>query len=176
MRKQLFYLASLAMMVLLSLSFVSCGDDDEKDDPGGNTNSEIQGTWGLILKEYNIPNEKGGLDMGVNSYDYLNPSKEDELVISLIAAERGDPYYTLRQYFYDYNEQIWTIISKEEAFVNNSVLSFTDNAGNQSFNWSVKSNKLVLENKEPDTDYFIRYTFKKVSSEVKETNTLHIVN
>jgi hypothetical protein len=32
-----------------------------------------------------------------------------------------------------------------------------------------------MEAKQASTDYFIRYTFKKISTEVKSTDTLHII-
>ena len=108
-------------------------------------------------------------------YDYQNPSKGDELVISLASTDRGESYFTMRQYFYDYSGEIWKIASKDEAFMNGMVLALTNSSTDQSYSCSINGNKLVMESKQAGTDYFIRYTFKKISTEVKNTDTLHII-
>lgn len=176
-QKSFLHLLAVTMVFSLGALFSACGSDDDKNeiDNGKGSASDIIGTWGLVLKEYKIPNEQGGTNQSTAVYDYLNPSKGDELVISLASTDRGESYFTMRQYFYDYSGEIWKIASKDEAFMNGMVLALTNSSTDQSYSCSINGNKLVMESKQAGTDYFIRYTFKKISTEVKNTDTLHII-
>jgi hypothetical protein len=64
-----------------------------------------------------------------------------------------------------------------DAFVTKEalILRHNDKSEQVSYEWTINSNKLVLETKDISTDSYLRYTFKKVSSEVKESETLNII-
>lgn len=174
--KQFFFrLVTITMVVTLGMLFSACGDDDKDDvDNGKDSTSEIIGTWGLVRQDLKVPNEQGGTNQANIVYDYLNPSKEGELVISLTPTDRGAPYYTLRQYNYDFTEEHWVLFSTKDAFIGARSLSFIDSF-DIPYEWSINSETLILNSEDLTTDSFIKYTFRRISREVKTTNTLNII-
>lgn len=164
---------AIAMVATFGMLLSACGDDKDDVDNGKDSTSEIIGTWGLVRHDYKLPNEQGGTTQANIVYDYLNPSKDGELVISLTPTDRGAPYYTLRQYNYDFTEEHWVLISTKDASIN--APSFTISGTGMLYDWDIKSETLVLYSEDLTTDSFVKYTFKRVSREVKTTNTLRII-
>lgn len=171
--KTLFRFFAIAMVATFGMLLSACGDDKDDVDNGKDSTSEIIGTWGLVRQDYKVPNEQGGTNQANIVYDYLKPSKEGELVISLTPTDRGAPYYTLRQYNYDFTEEHWVLFSTKDAFINGLSLSITGTG--MLYEWDIKSETLVLYSEDLTTDSFVKYTFKRVSKEVKTTNTLNII-
>ena len=75
-QKSFLHLLAVTMVFSLGALFSACGSDDDKNeiDNGKGSASDIIGTWGLVLKEYKIPNEQGGTNQSTTVYDYLNPN------------------------------------------------------------------------------------------------------
>ena len=171
--KTLFRFFTIAMVATFGMLLSACGDDKDDVDNGKDSTSEIIGTWGLVRQDYKVPNEQGGTNQGNIIFDYLNPSKEGELVISLTPTDRGAPYYTLRQYNYDFTEGHWVLFSTKDACINAPSLSIT--GSEIYYEWDIKSETLVLNSEDITNGSFVKYTFKRVSREVKTTNTLNII-
>lgn len=53
--KQMRKLLMIAIAGVLSLGFLSCGNDDDED--GGGGSSSLLGTWKLVWTDYNVPEE-----------------------------------------------------------------------------------------------------------------------
>lgn len=173
MKKYYLHFVSVLAVAMLSLCAISCGDDDKDEPGGGDTKAELQGTWGLIQEEI-TQQTATGTSTTQTVYNYLEPSKEGELVISF-KYENGSSY-SLRQYNYDFNQSVWVLIDNQTISFDGKTMRFTNvnvpEAPITSADVTITSDRLIISSQR--TWGSAKQTFRRVTSEVKETNTLHI--
>ena len=81
--KKYFNFMAFAMVAVFSLTFISCGNDDDKDEPNSKVNSDLVGTW----KGLSISTSFNGVD-GV-SEEYIQMKDDGTYVYAFYDDEDG---------------------------------------------------------------------------------------
>lgn len=173
--KNLLYLTTIALVVLMGTCFSACGSDDDSSDDVDNGQypavEDVVGTWYLMRSDVKEVTATGTSQTQI-AYDFLKPSKGSEAMVSF--ESKGNIAYVFRQYNYNFDTGKWEISFTFNVTISGTRMTFTDGDGSATINFSGETCTIYQIQNNGSKE--LTLTYRLVNRKVMTGNTFTVTN